>query len=113
MAPERSIQNLNRVDYGRHLTLARERRLKLQSATGISGGDNIRFELRNEFGFAISEGVGHIGLNEIVDSGGAAADGGFGNFGKFDAGNAGEQSARLQAHALRMLQMARIVERHA
>ena len=93
--------------------VARERRLKLEDAAGIAGGDNISLELRNEFGFAGAEGVGGIGLNEIVDSCGAAADGRFGNLRKFKVRNTREQSPRLRAHALRMLQMAGIVEGYA
>src|SRR5215472_17728511 len=93
--------------------LARERRLKLQSTTGITCGDDVGIELRNEFRLAIAKGVGRVGLDEIVDSCGAAADGGFGNFGNFERGNACEQSARLRTDTLRMLQMAGIVKRHA
>ena len=43
LGAERSVQDLNRVDYGRLLTLTREGRLKLESATWIAGGDDIGF----------------------------------------------------------------------
>ena len=101
------------MDYRCLLMQARERGLKLEDATGIAGGDNIGPETGNEFGFAIAERIGGLWLNEIVDSRGTAADGGFGDLRKFETGNAGEQSARLRAHALRMLQMAGVVKRHA
>lgn len=90
--------------------LARERRLKLEGAAGISSGDEVGSEVRNEFGFAIAKRFGGVGLNEIVDSCGAAADGGFGNLSEFEAGNAREQSAGLRVHALRVQQVAGIVK---
>ena len=101
------------MDYGGLLTLARERRLKLQNAAGIASGDDAGSETRNELGFAIPKGLGGARLNQVVDSRGAAADGGFGDLDELDPGNAREQRARLLAHALRMLQMAGVVKRHA
>lgn len=83
--------------------LARERGPKLEDAAGIAGGDNIRFELGNEFGFAGAKGVGGVGLHEIVDSRGATADGGFRDLSKLEARNAREQSAWLRADPLRVL----------
>jgi len=68
------------MDYGRLLVPASERRLELEDAAWISGGDDVGSETGNKFGLAIAEGVGGVWLNEIVDSGGTAADGGFGNF---------------------------------
>ena len=91
----------------------RESRLKLEDAARVSCSDDVSFELRNEFGFAITERFGCVGLHEIVDSRGAAADGGLGDLGEFESGNTREQRSRLRAHALRMLQMARVVECHA
>ena len=70
---------MNHVNNRFLLMLARKRRLELEDATGISGGDDIGSELQNEFGFAIAEGLGGVGLHEIVDSCGAAADGGLGD----------------------------------
>src|SRR5215472_7856240 len=113
LAAERGIQDLNRVDYWRLLMLAREGRLQLENAARIAGGHDVGPKLRNEFGFATAEGFGGIGLNEIVDSCGAATNGGLGDFSELKARNARQQSARLREHALRMLQMAGIVERHA
>ena len=48
-------------------------------------------------GLAIAKGFGGVRLDEIVDSGGPAADGRFGDFCEFKAGNACEQSAWLLA----------------
>ena len=110
---ERGIQNLNRVDYRCLVMLVRERGLELEDAAGISCGDDVGFQLSNEVRFAIAERFGSVGLHEIVDSCGAAADGGFRNLGELETGNAREQSARLRTHALRVLQMAGIVKRHA
>lgn len=106
LATERGIQDLYCVDNGSLLMLARERRLKLEDAAGISSGDDVGSEVRNEFGFAIAERIGGVGLDKIVDSCGTAADGGFGDLDKLKTWNSREQSARLRAHALRVLQMA-------
>lgn len=91
----------------------RERRLQLEDAAGITGGNDIGSEMGNEFGFAIAKGLRCVGLHEVVDSCGTAADGGFGDFGEFESGDARKQSARLGTHALSVLQMAGIVESHA
>lgn len=101
------------MNYGRLLVPASERRLELEDAAWISGGDDIGSEMRNELGFAIAEGIGGVWLDEIVDSRRAAAEGRFGNLDEFKPGNTSKQIARLRAHALRMLQMTGIVERHA
>src|ERR1700746_1016122 len=103
---QRGIQDLDRVDYGSFLMTARERRLELEGAAWVARGDYIGLQVRYEFGLAIAKGFGGVRLDEIVDSGGPAADGRFGDFCEFKAGNACEQSAWLLAHALRMLQMA-------
>src|SRR5215472_6047240 len=96
LAAERGIQDLNRVDYWRLLMLAREGRLQLENAARIAGGHDVGPKLRNEFGFATAEGFGCIGLNEIVDSCGAATNGGLGDFSELKARNARQQSARLR-----------------
>lgn len=101
------------MDDGCLLMQVGERRLKLEGAAGIASGDDISVELRDEPGFAIAQGFSGVWLNEIVNAGGAAADGGFGNFSKFQTRDAGEQSARLRAHALGVLQVAGVVECHA
>ena len=90
--------------------LSRERRLKLEDAAGISGGDDVGSERRNELGFAIAKRLSGVRLNQVVDSSGTAADGGFGNLDELEAGDSREQIARLRAHSLRMLQMAGFVE---
>jgi hypothetical protein len=78
------------VDHLRLLTPARERRLELEDAAGVSSGNDVNAKMRNEFGLAVAQGFGGVGLHEIVNSGGAAANGGFGYLSKFEAGNASE-----------------------
>ena len=95
------------------LMLAREGGLELQDTAGIAGSNDVGAELRNQFGFAIAKGFSRVRLHEIVDSRGTAADGGFGDFGELKARNASEQSARLRAHTLRVLQMAGVVKSDA
>lgn len=87
--------------------------LELEEAAGVAGGDDIGVERGDELGFAIAEGIGGFGLDQIVDSGGAAADGVFRDFGEFELGNICQQLAWLRADALGVLEMARIVEGYA
>jgi hypothetical protein len=47
----------------------------LQQAAWISGGDHVGIERRNELGLAVAQFVRRVWLHEIVDTGGAAADG--------------------------------------
>ena len=92
------------------LAEAGEGGLELKKAAGIAGGDDVGVEWRNELGLAVAQGVGGIGLDEVVDSRGAAADGGLGNFRELQLGNVRKQGARLGPDTLGMLQMAGIVE---
>ena len=80
--------------------------LQLEHAAGIAGSDHVDAKLRNEFGFAVAERSGSVGLHEIVDSRRTAADRRFRNLVEFEAGNAGKQSPGLRAYPLRVLQMA-------
>jgi len=82
----------------------------LEDAAGIAGGDDVCGESGDVVGLASAELCGGFGLYEVVNSGGAAADGGFGNFDEYETGNLGEERARLLGDALRVLEMAGIVE---
>ena len=83
----------------------------MEKATGVAGGDDVCVESGDELGFAIAEFRGCFGLDEVVDSGGAAADRRFWNFEKLNAGDLGQECARLRTNALRVLKMARVVVR--
>lgn len=101
------------MDYRRRVALAGQGGLELEQAAGVAGGYYLGVERGDELGFTIAESVGGVGLDEIVDACGAAADGGFWNFGEFNAGDVCEQLAGLAANTLRVLEMAGIVERYA
>jgi hypothetical protein len=57
-----------------------ERRLQLQQAAGISRGYYVCLQRGDEAGFAVAEFGSRFRLDEIIDSGGAAADGRLGVF---------------------------------
>ena len=80
--------------------------LHLQNAAGISRCNNISLKRLNQPGLAVAERLGHIGLHEVKNARGAAADGSFRNFRKLQPGNARKEGTRLEANALRMLQVA-------
>jgi len=90
-----------------------ERRLQLQEAAGISRGHYVCPQRGDEAGFAVAEFGCRFRLDEIVDSGGAAADGRFGNFEQLRAGNLLKQCPGLRTNALGVLQVAGIVKSHA
>src|SRR6267378_8600448 len=95
LAANRCVQELNRVHYGSLLAQARQRGLHLEHTSGISRRHHIGVERLNELSLAITQRIGGIWLHEVEDSRGAAADGGFRNFGKLQPGNARKQSAGL------------------
>ena len=103
LAVNRCVDELDGVDYWRCLALASEGGLELKETAGVAGGDDFGVERSDELGFAVAEGVGGVRLDEIVNAGGAAADGGFGDFCYLEAGNVREQLARLAANTLRVL----------
>jgi hypothetical protein len=84
--------------------------LELEDAAGIAGDDDVGAEIGDELGFAFAELGGSFRLNEIIDARGTTTDGSFGNFQKLDAGDLGQELARLRADTLRMLQVAGIVK---
>ncbi len=102
------------MDYRDAMVCFCERRLQLQEAAGISRGHYVCLERGDQAGFAVAEFGGGFGLDEIVDSGGAAADGRFGNFKQLRAGNLQRGGTwAVRDHALGMLQVAGIVKGHA
>src|SRR6266852_4870533 len=113
LAPNRHIQELNRVHYGSFLPATRQRGLHLQNTSGISCRHHIGFERSNDLSLPISQLIVGIGLLEVEDSRRAAAERSFRNLRKVQSGNARKQCARLQTDALRMLQVTRIVKSHA
>ena len=94
------------------LSGAGKRRLQLQHASGISGNDGVGVQWSDELRLAIAKRSCSIRLDEVVDPGGAAADGRFRNLSKVQPRDVRKQSAGLGAHTLCMLQVAGIVIGH-
>lgn len=67
--------------YRNRMALPSKRGLELEQAARVAGGNYFGVEWGNELGFAVSEGIGGVRLHQVVDAGGAAADGGFWDFG--------------------------------
>ena len=83
---------------------------KLQQAAGISGGDDVRVQGRDQLRFAIAQSVGRVGLHQIVDAGRAAADRRPREFPPAPCRECAARSDRgCEAHALRVLQVAGVV----
>ena len=88
---------------------AREGRLELQQAAGVSGHNHVRVQRRDMARFPVAELRGGFRLHQVVDSRGTATDRGFGNFQQFELRDASQQRARLRADALRVLQVASVM----
>ncbi len=97
------------MQHRRFFSCTGERRLQLQHASGISGNDGVGVQWSDELRLAIAKRSCSIRLDKVVDSGGATADGSFGNFSKVQPRDVRKQGAGLGAHTLCVLQVARIV----
>jgi hypothetical protein len=75
-----SVEHLDCVDNRDAVVGLGQCGLQLQQASGIPGGHDVWLKRGDEAGFAVAEFGGGFGLDEIVDSRGAAADGRFGDF---------------------------------
>jgi len=82
---------------------------ELQETAGVGGDDGVGVSGEQVLDFPVAELLGGFRLEQVVDAGGAAAEGGFGNFGDLEAGDSGEQLARLLKDALRVAQVAGVV----
>ena len=89
--------------------LMRARASELQQAAGVSGHNHVRVQRRDMARFSVTELRGGFRLHQVVNSRGAAANRGFGDFQQFELRNASQQRARLRADALRVLQVASVV----
>src|SRR5258708_3606626 len=88
LAANRCIQELNRVHDGSPLAMACQCGLHLQQTSRIPSCHHVSLQWCDELRLSVPQLLSGVGLNEVEDSRGAAADGGFGNFGKLQPGNA-------------------------
>jgi hypothetical protein len=82
---------------------------ELEETAGVGGDDRFGVSGEQVGDFAIAELLGGPGLEQVVDAGGATAEGGFGDLGDFEAGDCGEEFARLEEDALCVAKMAGVV----
>jgi hypothetical protein len=68
---------------------------KLHETAGIGGDDGVGLRGEQVLDLAVAELLGGFGLEEVVDAGGAAAEGRFSDLGDLETGDGGEQFARL------------------
>ena len=109
-AADGCVEEFDHVEGGEFfLAGSAETAAELHEAAGVGGDDGVGVGGEEMGDFAIAELLGGFGLEEIVDAGGAAAEGGFGDFGDLEAGDSGEQLARLLIDALRVAEMAGVV----
>src|SRR5438270_10482476 len=81
----------------------------LQRTSGVAGRDHVGLERGDVARLALAKLRGRLRLHEIVDARAAAADLRFRGRQQLDAGNRGEQRARLRADTLRVREVTGIV----
>ena len=111
-AADRRVEQLDDVANRQLSTRAWEGRLELQQAAGVAGHNHVRVQRGDVARFPVAELRRGFRLHQVVDSRGAAADRGFGDFQQLELRDAFQQGARLRANALRVLQVAGIVVGH-
>lgn len=82
---------------------------ELEQAAGICGDDGGGVGGEEMRDFSVAELLRGLGLEQVVDARGAAAERGFGDLGDFKAGDLREQLARLLMDALRVAEVAGVV----
>jgi hypothetical protein len=110
---DRRVEQLDAVANRQLSPRAREGRLELQQAAGVAGHNHVRIQRGDVARFPVAELRRGFRLHQVVDSRGATADRGFGDFQQFELRDASKQRARLRADALRVLQVTGIVVSHA
>src|SRR3989442_6052326 len=111
--PQRIIEQLDCVQDRYRTPHARQPRTELQQAPRIPRDDHVGVGREAGPDLAIAQVGGGAGLDEIEDSSRAAAQRGVRDLHELEPGNGAEQAAGLQAHVLRVLQVACIVIRYA
>ena len=93
---DRRVEQLDAVANRQLSSRAREGRLELQQAAGVAGHNHVRVQRGDVARFPVAELRRSFRLHQVVDSRGAAADRGFGDFQQLELRDAPQQSAQLR-----------------
>ena len=105
-----SIQDFDHVEGGKGpLAAAAEATHQLQKAAGICRDDSRRVGCEQMRDFSVAKLLRWFGLQQVVDSGRTTTERGLCDLCDFEAGDAGEEFARLLINALCVTKMAGIV----
>jgi len=108
-AADGGVEELDHVEGGHGLfAAAAEGAHDLQQAAGVGGDYGLRLGGEQVADLAVAELLGGLGLEEVVDAGGAAAEGGFGDLGDFELGDSGEELAGLLVDSLGVTEKAAV-----
>ena len=86
---------------------------QLQKAPRIRGDNRFRLGGKQLFNFAIAKLTGGPRIQKVVDTGGTTAQAGLFDLDNFQAGNGGEEPARLLVDSLSMTEVTGVVIRNA
>lgn len=109
-AADGGVEQFDHVEGGHGLfAAAAEGAHELEEAAGVGGDDGLRLGGEEVADLAVAELLGGFGLEQVVDTGGAAAEPGFGDLGDFELGDSGEELAGLLMDSLGVPEVAGIV----
>ena len=103
-------EQLDRVKGGQRPPGAAQRSADLDQAARVGADVGLRTGLQHHLGLAIAELQRRLGLDDVVDAGAPAADVGLGRLEHAQSGHLGEHGPRLTDQALRVLQVAGVLE---
>jgi len=112
-AADRGVDELDRVERRQRPSGATKRRRHLHKTAGIAARVRLRLRREHTLGFAIAELARRFRLHEVVDARAPAAQRLVARLEHGEVRDRAERSTRLGLEALRVLQVARVLERDA
>jgi len=85
----------------------------LKETSGVARDDSLSVNVEEMTDFAVAKLPGRLGLEEVVDAGGATAKRGLGDLRNFKLGNSGEKLAGLLVDSLSVTEVTSVVVSNA
>jgi hypothetical protein len=109
-AADGGVEELNHVKRRKGaLAATAEAAHQLKETSGVARDDSLGVNVEEMTDFAVAKLPCWLGLEEVIDAGGATAKRGLGNLGHFKLGNSGEELAGLLVDSLSVAEVTSIV----